>query len=274
MASELRYRCILTGCIHLTSRLLKVGFFYLYLFLQNALIVGMNLIFLDTETTGNDTAKDRLCQVCYKTSAGVRAEYFKPPVPISTKAMSITHITNKKVADMPAFIGSEMKKELEGLLTNGVLVAHNAEFDVAILENEGVKVPRKICTLRLARHLDENGEIPEYNMQFLRYYFDLDVEGEAHSAEGDVNVLYALFQKLLARVKEKFPNEDEAIAETIRISSAPMLFKKINFGKHKDKTIEEVLRTDRGYLEWLLKEKLKTGEKDPDWIYTLQEALK
>ena len=233
----------------------------------------MNLIFLDTETTGNDTAKDRLCQVCYKTSAGVRTEFFKPPVPISIKAMSITHITNKKVADKPSFMGSDMKKELETLLEVGVLVAHNAEFDVAILENEGVKIPLKICTMRLARSLDEKGEIPEYNMQFLRYYFDLDVEGEAHDAEGDVKVLYALFQKLLSKVKEKFPSEEEAIKEMIRISNAPMLFKKINFGKHKDKTIEEVLRTDRGYLEWLLKEKLKTGEKDPDWIYTLQEAL-
>ena len=155
----------------------------------------MNLLFLDTETTGNEVAKDRLCQVCYRTKDGTRTEYFKPPLPISTKSSSITHITNKMVEDKPAFEGSAMKQELETLLADHVLIAHNAKFDIAILEAEGLKVPHFICTLRVARYLDTEAIIPEYNLQFLRYYLDLEIEGGAHDAEGDVNVLEAIFNR-------------------------------------------------------------------------------
>ena len=234
----------------------------------------MKLIFLDTETTGNDVTKDRLCQVCYKIGEEIRTEYFKPPMPIPVKVTSITHITNKMVLDKPAFQGSAMHKDLELLLADNVLVAHNAQFDCAILENEGMKVPHRICTLRLARYLDSDAIIPEYGLQYLRYYLGLEVEANAHDAEGDVKVLYAIFQRLLSKVKEKIGDEAAAIEEMITISSRPSLFKKFNFGKYKDKTVAEVAATDRGYLEWLLKTKLSSGENDEDWIYTLQEHLK
>ena len=233
----------------------------------------MRQVFLDTETTGNDLAKDRLCQVCYKTDTETRTEYFKPPVPIGVKSMSITHITNKMVADKPPFAGSQMKKDLEALLADHIFVAHNAKFDLAMLESEGVHVPSFICTLRIARCLDENAIIPEYNLQFLRYYLDLEVEGGAHDAEGDVNVLYAIFQRQLQKMKEKGMGEDEAIEKMVEISNQPSLYRKFNFGKHKDQMISEVVKTDRGYLEWLLKQKLEDGENDEDWIYTLKTNL-
>ena len=231
------------------------------------------LLFLDTETTGNDVAKDRLCQVCYKTGTKTHTEYFKPPVPISVKSMSITHITNKLVADKPAFAESDMKRDLEDLLANHVLVAHNAKFDIAMLEAEGLVVPNFICTLRVARHLDENAVIPEYNLQFLRYYLDLEVEGAAHDALGDVLVTEAIFNRQLQKFLDQGLSEDEAIAEMIKISSRPSLFKKIPFGKHKDKTLAEVAKIDRGYLEWLYKQKLEDGEQDEDWLYTLKHYL-
>ncbi|MCX6713562.1 MAG: 3'-5' exonuclease, partial [Candidatus Vogelbacteria bacterium] len=97
------------------------------------------------------------------------------------------------------FATSQMKKDLEALLTDHVFVAHNAKFDLAMLEAEGIHVPKFICTLRVARYLDTGAVIPEYNLQFLRYYLDLEVEGGAHDAEGDVNVLYAMmWSKLIA----------------------------------------------------------------------------
>ena len=37
---------------------------------------------------------------------------------------------------------------------------------------------------------------------------------------------------------------------------------------------EEVLKSDKGYLEWLLNQKLTSGDQDEDWIYTLQYYLK
>jgi len=234
----------------------------------------MQLIFLDTETTGNDATKDRLCQICYRVGAETRTEYFKPPVPVSVKAMSITHITNKMLADKEPFIGSKMHKDLQSLLAKGILVAHNAKFDMTMLEAEGIKVPKFICTLRIARSLDTENVIPEYNLQYLRYYLDLEVSGTPHDAESDVNVLEAVFNRQLQKIMEKIPNREKAIEEMVKISSNPVLFKKINFGKYKDKDIEEILKTDRRYLEWLLAEKIKTPELEEDWIYTLRHYLK
>ena len=58
------------------------------------------------------------------------------------------------------------------------------------------------------------------------------------------------------------------------ISSRPTLFKLFTFGKYKDKKIEEVIKTDRGYLQWMLDRKLEEGGQDEDWIHTLEYYLK
>jgi DNA polymerase III epsilon subunit-like protein len=231
------------------------------------------LIFLDTETTGNDVLKDRLCQVCFRVRDVTRCEYFKPPVPMTVKSMSVTHITNKMIEDKPAFRESQMKKDLQDLLQTGVLVAHNAKFDIAMLEAEGVRAPRYICTLRVARYLDEKGVIPEYNLQFLRYYLDLEVPGNAHDAEGDVNVLCAVFERLLQKIMKETGDREQALEKMIEISSKPSLYKVFNFGKHKEKTIEEVMKTNPDYLDWLLNQKKSSGDNDEDWIYTLEHYL-
>jgi DNA polymerase III epsilon subunit-like protein len=232
------------------------------------------LIFLDTESTGNDVANDRLCQLCYHTSQGTRLEYFKPPVPISVKAMSITHITNDMVADKPPFEGSAMKAELQDLLRDGVLVAHSALFDMAMLKAEGVVVSRFICTLRITRYLDPDNKIPEHNLQFLRYHLNLQVEGAAHDAEGDVNVLRALYTRLFKKIRETEESDEAAVEKMIEISSRPTLFKYFLFGKHKGREVAEVAKTDRSYMEWLLAQKVGNGETlDDDWVYTLKHYL-
>jgi len=234
----------------------------------------MELIFLDTETTGNDVEKDRLCQVCYETAAGMKNAYFKPPLPISVKAMSITHVTNRMVADKEAFEGSETKRELDALFAaGGVLVAHNVKFDAAMLEAEGLKTPNRICTLRVARFLDAGNVIPEYNLQYLRYYLDIDVEGHAHDAEGDVRVLHAVFDRLFSKMRKDAASDDEVIQKMIEISSKPSIYRQFDFGKHKGRKMEEVVKIDRGYLEWLLGQKLANEADDEDWIYTLRHYL-
>ncbi len=236
------------------------------------------LIFLDTETTGNEPKTDRLCQVCYKTEEGFKTGYFKPPIPISVKAMSITHITNKMVADKEAFQGSAFAQELKELLAEGVMVAHTALFDIAMLKAEGLEVPRFIDTLRVVRELDPDNKIPEHNLQFLRYFLELEVEEGngimAHDAEGDVRVLEALFKRLFVKVRETEASDEAAIEKMIEISNRPTLFRRMIFGKYKGQLIQEVLQTDRRYLEWLLKEKESLdSETEEDWIYTLKHYL-
>ena len=180
------------------------------------------------------------------------------------------------VEGKPAFKESELFPILQNLLKEQVLIAHNALFDIAMLEAEGLEVPQFICTLRLARHLDVDGVIPEYGLQFLRYYLDLNVEGRAHDAEGDVLVLEALFNRLFEKMKKENPElkDEEIIKQMIEISNTPSLIKKFTFGKHKDRSLEDVAREDRGYLEWLHTQKTQNGEDDEDWMHTLRYYLK
>jgi len=234
----------------------------------------MKLIFLDTETTGNDVKEDRLCQVAYKIDDKITVKNFKPPIPISIKAMSITNITNKMVENGEPFKGSSFANELQKLLNDNILVAHNASFDIAMLENEGLKVPNHICTLKLSRYLDDDAIIPEHNMQFLRYYYGIDMEVVAHSADGDVLVLEQIFKYIYDLAREKANSNDEKtiLNRMIEISNKPSLIRRFSFGKHVDKLVENVLKEDRGYLEWFLKTKEEEGT-DEDWIYTLKYYL-
>src|SRR3989344_6095570 len=230
------------------------------------------LIFLDSETTGNDLLFDRLVQISYSHSGKLISEFFKAPVPISIKAQSITHITNKMIGDKKPFSQSEMKKELEALLKENIIVAHNAQFDLAMLAHEGLVAPKFICTLKIARFLDEEEKIDEYNLQFLRYYFELDIKADAHSAQGDVLVLEAVFKKLYDRMVETHNDHKTVINKMIEMSSSPFLFRTFNFGKHKGKKVEDVAKFDKPYLEWLLVQKTQ-NQGEEDWIYTLKHYL-
>ena len=234
------------------------------------------IIFFDTETTGN-TEKDLLCQIAYKIGDKSFCELYKPSIKIPPEASAIHHITNKMVEDKPAFLESKEFAEIKKIFEDpeSVVVAHNTIFDLMIIKKENIIPKNFICTLRLARHLDPDGKIGKYNLQYLRYLLELDVEeAKAHDALGDVLVLEKLYGRLKNKlIENEKVTEEEAINKMIEISSHPSLFKFINFGKHSGKEIEEIARTDRGYLEWLLNQKLESDQIDEDWIYTLKYHL-
>ena len=235
------------------------------------------IIFLDTETTGNEPKKDFLCQIAYKTKDETFCELYKPPIHIPPEASAVTHITDKTVANKIAFKESPEYNKIKKLLESpdSVMVAHNNKFDYAILQNEDIKPSNTICTLRVARAFDKNNVIPQYRLQYLRYYLDIDIEAEAHDALGDVLVLEKLFERLLDKImKEDGVDEEKAIEKMIEISSHPSMMNMFNFGKHNGKTVAEVVLIDRGYLEWMLAQKEQNNpENEEDWIYTLKHYL-
>ena len=237
----------------------------------------MRIIFLDTETTGNGEG-DRLCQLGVKerglATPIVNATY-KPPVPISIESMAIHHITEKMVADRPLFIEASEYGSLKNLIedTDTIAVAHNAAFDVSMLARESIVPRQTICTYKVAYALDPNDQLPNYRLQYLRYLLDLDVEAEAHDAWGDVLVLEALFERLMEKMKERHGTEESALDAMLAISAKPLLFTTLRFGKYNGKKLEEIVRTERDYLEWLLREKEKNPSGEEDWIYTLQHYL-
>ncbi|MBU1387756.1 MAG: hypothetical protein KKE62_06065 [Proteobacteria bacterium] len=228
-------------------------------------------IFLDTETTGTGD-EDRFCQLAYKTDNGTIAvnELFDPGRSIEIEAMCVHHITDEMVAGKPSFRGSSTEKELKELLSNSenFLVAHNASFDVGMLNREGLYPKNVICTLKLVRHLDQGGYHKKHNLQYLRYSMKLKIEGAtAHDAFGDVLVLEALFQRLFQKMmSQNEGDEQKTIQKMIEISSKPSLLPKITFGKHKDMLFKDV---PKDYLQWL------SGQDDlnEDFKYTVNYYL-
>ncbi len=233
------------------------------------------IIFFDTETTGN-TEKDFLCQIAYKTGEETFEALYKPPIKIPPEASAVHHISNKMIADKPSFAESGDKEKIKELFedTNSIVVAHNAPFDLVMFKKEGIEPKNFICTLRVVRHLDPEEKIAKYNLQYLRYLLEIEVEAQAHDALGDVLVLEKLFERLKKKIMEKENiEESDALERMMEISSHPSILHTFKFGKYNGKRIEEVVKTDRGYLDWLLEQKLNGDGIDEDWIYTLKHFL-
>src|SRR3989344_3833680 len=237
----------------------------------------MRIIFLDTETTGNGEG-DRLCQLGVKergvATPIVNATY-KPPVPISIESMAIHHITEKMVADRPLFIEASEYGSLKNLIedTDTIAVAHNAAFDVSMLARESIVPRQTICTYKVAYALDTKESIGIYRLQYLRYLLGIEIDAVAHDAWGDVLVLEVLFERLLKKMVEQEGSEEVALAKMIEISARPISFTTLRFGKHNGERVEDVAKTDRSYLEWLLKQKEQNPSGEEDWIYTLKQCL-
>lgn len=222
-------------------------------------------VFLDTETTGTDV-DDRLCQIAFKTESGLIVnELFNPGKPISIEAMSIHHITNEMVRNRPPFKHSKTWKALTELFADAsnIMVAHNAVFDLEMLKEEDIYPQKTICTYKMARFLDKEGQIPQYNLQYLRYSLNLNVSAKPHDALGDIVVLEALFKRIHEKALDKFGVL--AYDKMIEITKNPVLLKRMPFGKHKGIKFDEI---PADYLEWL-----SGTDLDEDMAYTVKHYL-
>ncbi len=243
------------------------------------LAMGYTHVFFDTETTGN-TEKDYLCQIAWKKAGEeeIKSGLFKPPVPMTVDSMAICHITEKMLEDKPPFQGSDLWNEFKELVEDeqNVLIAHNAKFDIGMLKRENIEIPQYIDTLKIARFVDRDGQVPKYNLQYLRYYYGIEIDAIAHDARGDIVVLEAVFQFLAQKVSELTGETgDELTKRMINISFEPLLIKIFVFGKYNGRNIADVALEDPSYLTWLLTQKEASGQStEEDWIYTLKYYLK
>jgi DNA polymerase III epsilon subunit-like protein len=215
-----------------------------------------NLIFLDTETTG--VRFPRLVELGF-IQEGEEAITFrvKPPVPIEPGASAVNGITNEMVENCPTF--NAYKDAVKELLETNIIVAHNANFDVQVLDYEGVHIRSYICTKKLARLLVDAGLIPKINLklQTLRKQFGLEDEGIAHTAEGDNQVTRELFWRM-AKVFSTWwdiPVDSPDLLERMvkEMNIEPETFNKtMKFGKFKGKDFEYISEADPSYFIWFI----------------------
>ncbi|WP_302142859.1 3'-5' exonuclease [Halomonas alkalicola] len=158
------------------------------------------LIFLDLETTGIRTTRDRITEI-----AALRVEHgevtsrwhrlINPRVRIPAPISALTGIDDAMVEDAPTF--AEVAEELREWLGPAVLVAHNARFDYGFLRNAfrlaGVEYSAEvICTLRLSRRLAPQER--EHNLAALLERHGI-ITATRHRAMADAEALLALWRQ-------------------------------------------------------------------------------
>jgi DNA polymerase III epsilon subunit-like protein len=240
-------------------------------------------VLFDTETTGNED-NDRIIQVGgmfvhSKDRIEIVDELCSTEVPIRIEAMEVHNITPEKIAGKPSFVQTRFADMIERYnARENFLIAHNIAFDLGMLEKEGfVNRYTLIDTVRCARHLYP--ELPAHRLQYLRYALEIykkeDLEAEklgieikAHDAIGDVLILKLLLSKLVEEVQRQFSGVNP-VAKLVELTKTPVLIKTFKFGKYKDKSVEEVSRTDPGYLQWMY----NNLSLDEDLKYTLEQYL-
>lgn len=236
------------------------------------------IYFFDTETTGN-TQSDLLCQLAVKergVSEPLVNALYKPSIPIPFECSAIHHISNKMVADRPAFKDAPEYTMIKALFENPdtICVAHNAAFDEQILKNDGITPSNTICTFKMIRILDTEGKHANHKLQYLRYALDMELDVPAHDAFADVLVLEQLFEYELKEAMALWGTDEmQTLQKMIVLSQEALAIRSIDFGKHKGKTVAEVATTDPGYLSWLLDQKRASDKDEKDWIATLEKAL-
>ena len=231
------------------------------------------LIYLDLETTGIEEA-DRICSLGLiienKGNVQTLETLIKPSRKIRSEAMAVHHITNEMVKEASAFSDANIVAILkEHNSCESILVAHNINFDLAMLAKEGFMWKGGVIdTLKCSRHLID--EIDRFSLQFLRYELGLfgseEKEAEklglqlkAHSALSD-----AFHVKLLHHYLREMADDEKLMELTIE----PALIKKFVFGKYKDHYLEEVAMNDAGYLRWMLEQAI-----DEDLEFSIKHYL-
>lgn len=227
------------------------------------------LVFLDTETSGLEE-QDRICSLGIIVDTNTYYELIKSPRKIRPDASAIHHLTNEMLKDKKVFKESEIYQTLQEYnSTDNVLIAHNAPFDLKMLQKEGfVWQGTIIDTLKCVRHLIP--ECEQFSLQYLRYELklyklensDLGIVPQAHNALSDALHVKLLYEYLL----------DMASLEKLQdLTMEPLLISKFSFGKYKGRYVEEIAMNDASYLHWMLD---NMSGIDEDMHYTLGYWLK
>ena len=178
-------------------------------------------IAFDTETTGLDPVSGRIVEIgaVKFDQRGVIARYnvlINPEMPMPEEAGKVNGITDAMLKDKPLI--AAVFPDFFDFIGTGVLVAHNAPFDInyvnAELKRSG-KPPlsNKVVDTRIFAKEVFPG-LSSYALQDLAVQFGITAL-EAHRAEDDARVCMELFEKILSRFLKNNPELVEKIrAET------------------------------------------------------------
>lgn len=239
----------------------------------------MKVFCLDTETTAWMRTW-RVVQYAIVSDGYEWERLVKPPTRISPATIKVHRITPAMVKNEPKFTDTLWYHELIRRIHEGeYLIAHHARFDVSILANEWVSVPRYICSCKVARKILKPEWVPRFGLQFLKEYLDLErlyakqkLTGYAHSALYDTKVLYWLYMYLYSKIEILYPNKDpHEVMREITYDYKPLT--RLSFGKYKWMSLTAISQKDKWYLIWLYNSEKKNSVPRQSLLRGIEECL-
>ena len=225
------------------------------------------IIFFDLETTGVDTAKDRIVEISLVKVMPdgeeiVKTRRINPQMPIPAEATAIHGITDDDVKDCPVF--AQIAKSLDQFMRGCDFGGFNSNrFDLPMLVEEfmraGIDVDfkrRKFIDVQNIFHkMEQRTLVAAY-----KFYCDKDLT-DAHSAEADTKATYEVLKAQLDRysVLENDVNalaEFSARGETVDYAGRIVYDDKGNevfgFGKYKGRSVSEIFSLEPSYYTWMM----------------------
>ena len=246
------------------------------------------LAFFDLETTGVNVASDRIVEIAIlkvfpdghiekrpDPALGKARLLINPGIPIPAETSAIHGIFDEDVKDAPTF--EELSGKLFKFLYDCDLAGFNSnKFDVPILAEEFLRCGidfsvegRNLIDVQNIFHLMEQRTLKAG----YKFYCKKDMEN-AHEAMADVEATHDVFMAQLEKyvdteIEDRDGNMIKPVANDMehlhftsqRHRNVDMLGRIVyndkdeeifNFGKHKGKTVREVLKTEPGYYGWML----------------------
>lgn len=248
-----------------------------------ALKLDKPIVFFDLEATGVDTMRDRVVQVaCVRLSPdGSRESYetlVNPEGPIPPEAAAVHHITDDMVKDAPTF--RDLAPKLLEYFGDSDLGGFGiVRYDVPLVTNEFKRAgiffdtsKRRLVDAMLIYHKME----PRNLSAALRFYCGKEMDN-AHNALADTEATVDVFMAQLEKYRDRpaplvsLPGDVKGIHEFCNAQDPRNVDARgkfvwrhgvatFNFGKHQSRSLEDVVRSDRSYVEWLMNAESTTPE--------------
>jgi len=226
------------------------------------------LVVLDLETTGIKVQTDRIVEISLLKllpdgTNEIKARRLSPGIPIPAEATAIHGITDADVANENSFrqIARSLVAYLEGCDVCGYIIWN---FDLRMLVNE-FKRAEVLFTVE-GRHIIDPLRIfhqrePRDLKAALKFYCRMEHEG-AHGAEADVLAALLVLDSQVKHYEDlprtipelhdamEYPDIVDPDGKFVRREDGVIVF---TFSDHSGRAVDEVARTDPGFLEWLLK---------------------
>lgn len=225
------------------------------------------LAFIDLETTGVNVSSDRIVEICIlKLLPGGNKEMktwrVNPGIPIPKSSTDIHGITDVDIKDSPRF--SELAPAIMKFMDNCDIAGYNSnKFDVPLLVEEFLRLDMEF-DVRTRKLVDVQNIFHQMEQRTLvaayRFYCNKELEN-AHSAEGDTVATQEILEAQIEKYKDlkndvSFLHEFSARNNCVDLAGRIIYNEKgvevFNFGKHKDKCVEDIFRSEPSYYQWMM----------------------